>query len=105
MSMVFDRMLFSQKPGEILSTDRFRQVELAVAFKKIVCHRCHFVGFYKYQVLQVRRNPEILSKEGEEIRPDHFEIWKTIPRFAEIPETIKCKGCWEVLGVDTYCIY
>lgn len=103
--MVFDGTLFSQKPGEILSADRFRQVELAVAFKKIVCHRCRFAGFYRYQVLQVRRNPEILSEEEEEVRPDHFEIWKTIPRFAEIPETIKCKGCREVQGVYTYCIY
>ncbi len=43
--------------------------------------------------------------EGEEIRPDHREIWKDIPRFVEIPETLKCKRCKEVLEREILCVY
>ncbi len=93
------------KPSEVLFTDRFRQVELAIAFKKILCCNCGFSGIYKFRVQQIRRRPEIQLATGEEIRPDHVEIWKTIPRFAEIPETIKCKRCTEVLEREILCVY
>ena len=94
-----------QRPGEILFQDRFRTVELAIAFKNIPCYSCGFAALYKYQVQQVRRAPELVADEEEEVRPDHVEIWKTIPRFAEIPETTRCKRCKEILGLYTFCIY
>lgn len=33
------------------------------------------------------------------------DVWRTIPRFAEIPETVRCKRCGEVLGLCTECIF
>lgn len=103
--MVLHRALFRQQAGQVVFQDRFCTVELAVAFKKITCYRCGLDSVYKYTVQQVRRNPELVAGEGEEIRDDHVKIWKTVPRFAEIPETIKCKRCREVLGLYTNCIY
>jgi len=103
--MVFDASRNKVRPGQLLYQDRFREVEMGVAFKKIVCSRCGFPGFYKYRVQQLRRRPRILIEEGEEVRPDHEEIWGTIPRFAEIPQTLKCKRCHEVLGSYVLCVY
>ncbi len=103
--MVFDANGLSRRPGWILYQDRFLQVELSTCFKKIVCGRCDFSGFYKYQVQQVRRRDELVTSEDEEVRPDHLEIWETVPRFAEIPQTLKCKRCHEVLGMYVDCIY
>lgn len=95
--------MFIPLPPEQLSDpmyeDRFCQVELAVAFRKILCYECDFEAIYKYQVLQIRRRSEIQIGEEEEIRPDHVELWKTIPRFAEVPQTLKCKRCGEILGL------
>ncbi|MGH9340581.1 MAG: hypothetical protein ACRD1R_13550 [Acidobacteriota bacterium] len=93
------------RKGDILHEDAFRQVELAVGFKKITCYNCGFDGFYKYRVQQIRRTSELTASEEDEIRPDHVDIWKTVPRFAEIPETVKCKRCNEVLGLYTACIF
>ncbi len=103
--MVFDPSQNNVRPGQLLYQDRFREIEMAVAFKKMVCSRCDFPGFYKYQVHQLRRRPRILVEESEEVRSDHEEIWGTIPRFAEIPQTLKCKRCHEVLGSYVLCIY
>lgn len=103
--MVFKRTIFSQRPNEIISDDRFCQVELAIAFKRVTCYRCNFEGIYKYAVQQIRRHPEIQVSEDEEIREDHLQIWKDIPRFAEIPEVVKCKRCREVLDIDIMCVY
>ena len=103
--MVFKSSMFRQRPSEILFEDRFAQVELAIAFKKLTCYHCNFEAIYKYWVQQVRRHPEIRVDEGEEIRPDHQEMWKAIPRFAEIPETLKCKRCKEVLAREILCVY
>jgi hypothetical protein len=89
----------------VLSEDRYCQVELAVSFKRIRCYRCDLISIYKYRVKAIRRTPQIEPLEGEELRADHEELWKTIPRYAEIPETVKCKRCGEVLGIDTDCIY
>ncbi len=91
--------------NEVLFEDRFRQVELTTAFKKLTCYNCEFSGIYKFNVQQIRRRPEIQLENEEEIRSDHLEIWETIPRFAEIPETVKCKNCREVLTVEVTCIY
>ena len=103
--MVFKRSMFRQLPNEVVSDDRFSQVELAIAFRKLTCYHCNFEGIYKYSAQQVRRHSEIRVGEGEEIRPDHQEMWKAIPRFVEIPETSKCKRCKEVLGREILCVY
>ena len=103
--MVFKRTIFSQRPDEIISNDRFCRVELAIAFKRLICYRCNFEGIYKYAVQQIRRHPEIQVSADEEIREDHLQIWKDIPRFAEIPEVVKCKRCREKLDVEVTCIY
>lgn len=95
----------STEPGTALFEDRFRRVETAVAFRRITCYRCDLTAIYKYKVRQVRRKPEIELHTGDEIRPDHRWIWQSIPRFAEIPETVKCKRCREVLGIHTQCIF
>ena len=89
----------------VLYEDRFRRIELTISFKRITCLACRFEAIYKLQVKQLRRRQEIRVEEGEEIRPDHIQIWETIPRFAEIPETVKCKRCKEVLTPDILCIY
>ncbi len=103
--MVFKRSFFPESPDQILSENRFSQVELAIAFRKLTCYHCNFEAIYKYSVQQVRRHSEIRVGEGEEIRPDHVEIWKTIPRFVEIPETLTCKRCREVLNREILCVY
>lgn len=103
--MVFKRSMFRQRPNEPLSEDRFSQVELATAFKKLTCYQCNFEAIYKYSVQQVRRHSEIRVNEEEEIRPDHQEMWTAIPRFVEIPETLKCKNCQEVLAREILCVY
>ena len=102
---MFKRTIFSQRPNEIISDDRFRQVEMANAFKRLLCYHCRFEAIYKYAVQQIRRHPEIQVSDNEEIREDHRQIWKTIPRFAEIPERIRCKRCREVLEVEVMCVY
>jgi hypothetical protein len=89
----------------VVDRNRFRQVELTTVFKQIPCYRCDFVSIYQYRVQQVRRHAEIESREGEAVREDHREIFQSIPRFAEIPETLKCRRCGEVLGLYTSCIF
>ncbi len=103
--MTFDSRQFREKPGEVVFEDRFRLVQLAVGFKKLVCHRCDFAAVYKYQVQQLRRKDAPEAGNEEETRPDHQQLWETIPRFAEIPETIHCKRCREVIGLYTECIF
>lgn len=103
--VVFDPDSFRRRPGRIVYEDRFRQVEMGIGFKKIVCSRCDFPGFYKYQAQEIRRREEILTASDEEARPDHLDMWETVPRFAEIPQTLKCKRCREVLGTYVFCIY
>ncbi len=103
--MVFKRSMFRQRPDEPLSEDRFSQVELATAFKKLTCYHCNFESIYKYSVKQVRCHSEIRVDEGEEIRPDHQEMWAAIPRFVESPETLKCKRCKDVLEREILCVF
>lgn len=102
---MFDRRTVRARPGSVLSQDRFRKIELAVSFKRLRCYRCDLVAIYKYRVKEIRRNTILEVPDGEELRDDHKEIWETIPRYAEIPETVKCKRCGEVLGIDTLCIF
>jgi hypothetical protein len=93
------------KPGQAICSDRFRSVEVAVAFKRMTCHKCDLTSVYKYRVKQVRRSDELIPQEDRELEPEEVELWNSIPRFAEIPETIKCKRCGEVLGIYTSCIF
>ena len=103
--MVFYASRNRIRPGQLLYQDRYREIEMGIAFKKIDCRHCDFSGFYKYRVQQLRRRPRILVEEDQEVRLDHEEIWETIPRFAEIPQTLKCKRCREVLGSYVLCVY
>ena len=103
--MTFSRNLFSQRPGETVSEDRFKEVELSTSFKQLQCYACGLTAIYKYRVQQVRRKAEIESSSEEEVRDDHRALWESIPRFAEIPETVRCKSCAEILFLDVECIY
>lgn len=40
-----------------------------------------------------------------EISDFDLAMWQAIPRFAEIPETVRCKRCGEVLGLCPEVIY
>lgn len=100
---VFNSRQVKLKPGAVILEDDLRTVEVATAFRRIHCHRCDFAAIYKYRVKQVRRSPS--PPAGGAAPEDDLSAWKTIPRFAEIPETVKCKGCGEVLGVYPECIF
>lgn len=110
---MFNSRALKEKLGETLSEDRFRTIELSISFRRIHCYKCDLTAIYKYRVKQLRRTPELIStdaegKSDEAIEPPSPEEqnrWADIPKFAEIPETIKCKRCGEVLGVYTECIY
>lgn len=93
------------RPGQVLCSNRFRSVEVAVSFKRLTCYQCDLTSVYKYRVQQLRRTAELLCDEQQEPSQDELEIWSSIPRFAEIPETIKCKRCGEVIGVYTSWIF
>lgn len=104
--MSFDPDQFGPvQPGQKISEDPFREVELQVIVRRLSCPRCRSTAIYRYHVQQVRRKPEIQFEDGREVREDHRQIWGAIPRFAEIPETVKCKYCGDVIGLDTSCIF
>ena len=103
--MTFSRREFPEEAGTRLSENRFRETEIATNFKLINCRRCGLVTIYKYRVKQIRRKAAIETSEQQEVRDDHVFLWNSIPRFAEIPETIRCKQCREILPQETFCIY
>lgn len=103
--MVFRSDFFPEKTDTTVFEDRFRKVEISVAFRRLTCYHCESTDLYRYQAQQVRRRPEITCSQDQEIRPDHQALWQSIPRFAEIPETVKCKNCGETLGLYPTCIY
>ena len=103
--MTFSRDQFPQEPGCKLSEDRFREVEMATSFKMMICQSCGFKAIYKYRVKQIRRKEEIVSSREDELREDHIHIWNSIPRFAELPETLCCKRCAEILPQETFCVF
>ncbi len=103
--MTFSRRECPEQPGTRLSENRFRETEIATNFKLISCRKCGLVTIYKYRVKQIRRKAKIDTSEQQEVRDDHLFLWKSIPRFAEIPETIRCKQCREILPQETFCIY
>ena len=82
-------------PGTFVSEDRCRTVEVAVAFRRIQCYRCDFKAVYEYRVQEVRRSPRLEEPDSEFPGLDELERWQGIPRYAAIPETVKCKRCGE----------
>lgn len=100
--MVFDsrRLDPDQK-----SADRFKESSVDVRFRRYTCYTCGTTSIYRYQVLQVRRRPEIERNDQLVTGPDEQRWWSNIPRYAEIPETIKCKNCGEVVGAYTRCVW
>lgn len=82
--------------------DELKTVEPAVNFKQMTCYNCSHTSVYRFQTTQIRRNPAPPEEhEGDEI----MNKWKSIPRFAEIPEVVKCENCGEVLGSYPEIIY
>jgi len=80
---------------EIPRRDDLKTVEPAVNFRQITCYNCDHTAVYRFRTTQIRRNPEApVENEDREL----LERWKSIPRFAEIPEVIKCENCGEILG-------
>ncbi|GAB4118817.1 MAG: hypothetical protein Kow001_18480 [Acidobacteriota bacterium] len=120
------------RPGSTRVADHLRTVEIDVVFRRLHCYKCDLTAVYKYRVKQIRRQPELIPPGGgsndqpapsqgmpagaeglptavteasAELSEFDLELWKTIPRFAEIPETVRCKRCGEVLGLCTECIF
>lgn len=104
-AMTFTRHLLPETPDSKPTEDRFKEVEVATAFKRIYCRACGLESIYKYRVKQIRRRTEIATTPDQEVREDHVALWQTIPRYAEVPETIRCKRCGEVLPQETLCLY
>lgn len=106
---MFSSKALRAKPGTILDKDPLRTVELGISFKRITCHRCDFTSIYKYRVKEIRRSAALTEEEEKGVVPsisdEQREAWKRIPRYAQIPETVKCKRCGEVLGLYIDCIY
>lgn len=101
--MVFDSR--KPPPQDEKPKSRFSDTDLEITFRRVTCYRCGHTAVYKYRIKQLRRAAEIATGEDEQIREDHVEMWETVPRYAEIPETVKCKKCREVLGLYTECIF
>lgn len=75
--------------------DEFKTVEPAVNFRQITCYNCDHTAIYRFRTIQIRRNLEtdaVINDENDLLQ------WKSIPRFAEIPEVIKCEVCGEILS-------
>ena len=101
--MVFDSRKLEESDDAPKS--RFSETNLEVSFRQVTCYGCNHRAVYKYKVKQLRRSAEIATGEDEQIRSDHVEMWETVPRYAEIPETVRCKKCGEILGLYTECIF
>ncbi len=82
--------------------DEYKTVEPSVNFRQITCYSCEHTAVYRFRTTQIRRNPEKPENLDDE---EMLEKWKSIPRFAEIPEVIKCESCGEVLGSYPEIIY
>lgn len=104
--MPFHRSQFGDaKPGDLLYEDRFKTVELGLAFRRLTCFRCEHTAIYKYRTQQIRRKEPLELAPDESGAEDALAVWNSIPRFAEVPEVIRCKKCGEVMGLSTECIY
>jgi hypothetical protein len=93
------------RPGQNLVDDRFRSIEVVVSFRRLTCYSCNLTSVYKYRAKHLRRSVELTAEEDQELLQEEIQTWNSIPRFAEIPETVKCKKCGEVLGLYTSCIF
>ena len=82
--------------------DEFKTVEPSVNFRQITCYVCDHTAIYRFNTKQIRRNPVAPEDGGNQ---EILMKWKAIPRFAEIPEVIKCENCGEVLGSYPEIIY
>ena len=108
---MFNSNALIEKPGHTLFKDRFRTVELSIVFRRIHCFKCELTAIYRYRVQELRRSTELLTEENESSESrntpceEDLKRWNDIPRFAEIPETIKCKRRSEILGVYTECVF
>lgn len=87
---------------ETVRQDELKTVEPAVNFRQMTCYNCSHTAVYRFQTTQIRRNP-VPPEEPE--NDTLMEKWKSIPRFAEIPEVVKCENCGEVLGSYPEIIY
>lgn len=104
--MVFDgKSAGAEEAAGDTSTNRFSETEVETSFSRVTCYECRHTAVYKYRVKKLRRRPEIVTADDEQVRADHLEIWEGVPRFAEIPETVRCRNCGEVLGLYTECIF
>ncbi len=102
---MFNSRNFKTRPGSILFENELRTVELGTAFRRVHCYNCDLTTIYKYRVQQIRRTDPAEGLEDGSLTDHQVQKLKTIPRYAEIPETVKCKRCGEVLGLYTECIY
>lgn len=103
---MFDSRVFAEQPDGLIAENEFRTVELAIAFKRIKCYSCDNISIYKYRVKEIRRSPAPeISPEVPPVEEVSSEFRTTIPRFAQIPETVKCKRCGEVLGLFPFCVF
>ena len=92
-------------PGTTLHENRYCGVELGIVFRRITCHRCDFSDIYRYAIKELRRKSQEEVEKGGQLSPGQLDIWRSIPRYAEIPETLHCKQCEEILGLYTECIF
>ena len=103
--MTFDSRKLPGPSGTTLHEDRYCGVELGIVFRSITCYRCHFPDIYRYVVKELRRKSQEEVEKGGQLSPDQLDAWRSIPRYAEIPETLRCKQCGEILGLCTECIF
>ncbi len=89
-------------PDNQVIQDEYKTVEPSVNFRQITCYNCEHTAIYRFNTKQIRRNPEAPADNGNQ---EILNMWKSIPRFAEIPEVIKCENCGEVLGSYPEIIY
>ena len=87
---------------DTIRQDEFRTVEPAVNFRQITCYTCEHTAVYRFKTKQIRRTPEEPEHNGD---MEILNKWKSVPRFAEIPEVIKCEKCGEILGSYPEIIY
>lgn len=70
-------------------------MEPAINFRQMTCYNCDHTAVYRFKTKQIRRSAEAPEQIGDN---EILRKWKSVPRFAEIPEVIKCEKCGEVLG-------
>lgn len=96
---MFDSRYIDLETDGLISADENRTVELKTLFKRVRCYKCDSTHVYKFRVKELRK---ILPADAE---APADTIMDTVPRYAQIPETVRCSDCGEVLGLYTECIY